>query len=458
MREIIEIDKDFNLNSVKHSKKIKPNSKIKGKVNISLYDENNNMVRDIHTENLVMDWFKDETYERGFVDLIGRNTFKNSNFEVSPFSYLILSDQDIEEDSKDPFILKNTIGYAQRRTTYSGSDTLKGTYNEVESKTYVDEEGNLVCHEVYDFQTHACNGTIKSLMWSPHYTNTGIQIARISQSGKSGIRNQVYYDTDTEIAYTYLGTTYLIKMDFGKKTVTDVGYLETIEGQTYSNPGYNQLYIDIKNNTISAGVYNNNNSLSSGVPGKHLLCCQWDLETRKPKDGYKIYSAEDLKLTVGSDVYNFEGYSAYNGEYIYYSVVKSNNSAKKGVVKANYEDGSIVKYYLFDENLSTSFSILNIQDENSFIYGCGDDFLFDNELNLIKREPKGTGVNVAGYEAYCIYSNPYYTMYAKNCPASSYVKLSQPVTKTNTNTMKVQYDFVIEQPKVRDFLMRKNKA
>lgn len=167
MREIISIDKDYKNNTVKEYKTLKPNSNIKGKVTISLLDENN-VVREIYTENAIMDITKYTQY-LGYVNIGTGNFYSMNNWYLQNMSdtiYLLKVDDNFEVNPKKCNLNnweKEEIGYCGKHELYSGEDTKKGTYNKAESKIYIDDDGNIVYHFVYDFPTHSANGTINAI-------------------------------------------------------------------------------------------------------------------------------------------------------------------------------------------------------------------------------------------------------------------------------------------------------
>lgn len=463
MREVIEMHKDFITDSVVCSKKIKPNSKIKGKVNISLYDDNNNLVKEIHTENLIMDWFKDETYERGFVELAGNNRYTNTNLSVNPFSYLVLSSQDAEEDSTNQFVLKDAIGYAQRRTAYTGDSTTKGGYNSEESKVYEDSEGNLVCEEVYDFPSHCCNGTINSLMWSPYYANNNTFTGGYISGSRYKFRDYAQYNEELNSSYFLTDYFLIIRTDYTNKKEIYVGALRTpTADMSYDSSLYHSTFFDFKNNRILGGIYNSYSSASFGIPSKHFLFAEWSMGGSINTSKYKICNSSIYQYDIGGHTYVSDSNAFYDGDkYIYMSIKRSSDAKYKGVAKINFEDNTLVKAYVFETPCSsTGYGRTIKQSENIFRFCIGDiDCLFDNDLNLVKQYPTNRGLNVlVGYENLSWHrSSSTYEVKLINTPVTTYLKLSQPIEKTDKNALKVKYSFVIEQPKVKQQILGKIK-
>lgn len=67
---------------------------------------------------------------------------------------------------------KNIVGVAECPITYSGDDTLRGTYNSAESSISYSLNGTYNCHLVFDFPTHCANGSVNKILFYPAYTYT----------------------------------------------------------------------------------------------------------------------------------------------------------------------------------------------------------------------------------------------------------------------------------------------
>lgn len=84
----------------------------------------------------------------------------NVNF---PMNWIVLTDYDGPENPENEVIMRGRIvGYAYRYSTYSGSDTKRGTINLAES--FIESQH---IHLVFDWPTHAANGTFNSVYWNP---------------------------------------------------------------------------------------------------------------------------------------------------------------------------------------------------------------------------------------------------------------------------------------------------
>lgn len=104
----------------------------------------------------------------------------------APLKYVVLTTDDTKEEPEKETMLKGqVIGWADRATTYSGSSTRQGTINTSES---YGERGHM--HLVFDWPTHAANGTFNSVNFASNYYYNdfnywlGYQSNNISADGK----------------------------------------------------------------------------------------------------------------------------------------------------------------------------------------------------------------------------------------------------------------------------------
>lgn len=96
--------------------------------------------------------------------------FNNGLGFLTPFANILLTnDVSIESPLTERLWKGEVLGYALRETTYSGSSTKQGSFNNVESLLE-----NKHIKFVWDFPTHASNGTINSLVWSEDIAKNGL--------------------------------------------------------------------------------------------------------------------------------------------------------------------------------------------------------------------------------------------------------------------------------------------
>lgn len=544
MREIISIDKDFLNNKETITTKQKPESRARGKVTVSLFDEKGNKQREIKTENIVYDWVKAYSFKNTYLTNFGLGTMgavnsasicTGSQTGMLPLSkYLMLFNGDHEDTNPRKSLIKDTlVGYAGRHENYSGSDILKGTYNSVESKTSIDKEGNIVFHMVYDFPTHAANGNI-----------TGIGLGHTTSRNAELLPNKVYYRNSTNSSSSSYGVTkfnnaitcnsdnnmllgvltcpsttqnYEIgvtersignRISMGtipssyksiSKTpnslnsqLTYYGYMGLDEetdnvlisyntssvihtGKTNGNskpplnagsevPFYVRK-IDNKENTVDiSGVLNFDfNSLFGGLK---------ETVTTTSSGSVGIYlSSLLLKDKIVCYVKTYESGSNYlvnspnpNGAYLFMFDINGNYEKHEEITSHyNSRDCKLIPYGQ-DEFLlpvgngkiikcNLSLSDLSVVDLASLNINNKDNIDLSQFNSLTSYD------FVGNYNKKSLYildvANSYETRYKlkdDRINLSSYTRLPSPVVKTNIHTMKVQYDLVIEDVSVYDYI------
>ncbi len=80
-----------------------------------------------------------------------------------PFEVIAFTNYKGAEDPTLPFIMGYIVGWADKTMAYSGTSTSQGTINLSESAFDTAGNGNL--HFVFDFPTNAANGTFQTVWW-----------------------------------------------------------------------------------------------------------------------------------------------------------------------------------------------------------------------------------------------------------------------------------------------------
>ena len=465
MREIIEKDKDFVTGIEKYSTKKKPLSNVRGKVSVSLYDENNNKIREINTENLIMDWYKEDAYERTFVNTLAQGIGYSSNvgFFERPTRFMILSDRDKEVNSKDCFDFGNIIGYAEKRTAYSGSSSQQGSYNISESYKTTDENGNIVVHEVYDFPTNACNGTIKSILWAP-YTNEfqSINVAKINISSINTVTargvSQTPFIEDNFAYCCYLNNLYEVyKFEEGKRTKMSSALL--LPDGSAMNKTNKVIHVDMSDlSNIKGAIVNTSSGANNGIDGNNVILCKWS-----DSSGEITVEKTILNPTFETEPTTQSAYSIgaiiRKGNYLFYTLSSFNY---RSVAKVDMNGSLISQIHLgYCDSYWGWWDGINIIGDNIFLSTWNSTYILSDNLEILKvKSGYSSGsdfespVTSPKFDNVCmnyLYSSSTYTISFNSlkCPMTTCVKLPNPITKTNTNTMKVQYDFVLEPPRYR---------
>jgi hypothetical protein len=208
MRKSIARSEDFLSGIVKKVEKMKPiNGMPKGVHTIQMFDaKSGELVKEIHSENFIgIAWDEIQKAIAKFAfttqyfrlndnyglklenyNVDGADTSANGllakynqydklfghrlNMDIpfyTPFRFMLLTDDTSPESPLTERLWKGKyIGYTRRETTYSGADTKYGSFNSAESMSE-----NKHVKFVWDFPTHAGNGTINSLVWSDELFN-----------------------------------------------------------------------------------------------------------------------------------------------------------------------------------------------------------------------------------------------------------------------------------------------
>ena len=478
MREIMSIDKDFLTGETRKSSKLKPNSNIQGKVTVSLF-EDNNKVREIKTENLVMDWVKAQAYKEIYENAIGLGVSETTHKFSELAKTLILSNCKEEENAQKPFLPLDIVGYANRSEAYSGSDTKKGTYNSAESNTYFDENGNLVSHLVYDFPTHCANGEINSVAWGQDsaakppllefgnytFSTSGTSDKRYIDSllyaSSQGYNKLIKREDNGDFYLYYVLSSKLYRRKYNikqKEALTDEelvienigvtgagGYIYNFGDKIvlvgFDNQTYNIIDIDSKSvdkYTVNVDLNGYYSVWSEGVPisSTHMAALVLKLVSTNTSD--KTYKPSIL-------IYNIE--TGAKEKEIEFDDMEFNTTNANSNTRKIYSDGKYIYFFVkadYDKKgslynksliLNEDFTISNY----NYCYGgaLSKDNCFLNENDsLFKVLDVSTKFGITQLFP----------------GVSNYVKLPNTVLKTNTNTMKVQYDFVVKPSSVKDFI------
>ncbi|WP_035287963.1 hypothetical protein [Clostridium sp. KNHs214] len=165
IREVISYNKDYLTGEIISDKKNKEYNGIKGKVLLEIFNaKTNEKVKEAYTENLIPDLYFKDIFFRNFVNGVMGSGNSRSSYNYDWFDYLYLTDHDKPETANEQRVMGNVIGYAHRNSTYSGDDTRRGTINRAETRFEI-TDNKIRINFVFDFPTHAANGTIESIYW-----------------------------------------------------------------------------------------------------------------------------------------------------------------------------------------------------------------------------------------------------------------------------------------------------
>lgn len=174
MREVFKWDKDYRTGETKTVKALKPSDVI-GKVKIELRNKDGELVREVHSENLIpTTFYLPSVYRVAYRDVVSGGD-SNENIQLKyyskAFQQIVLKEDDREESIDNRFCKGGTIGYCPKTDQNAGSSSFRGVYNPIES--FTENKGSFYhAHMVYDFNTAQGNGTFNSIWWTRAINNS----------------------------------------------------------------------------------------------------------------------------------------------------------------------------------------------------------------------------------------------------------------------------------------------
>lgn len=433
MRETLSIDKNFITDEVTKSTKLKSSSNVKGKVTVSLFDENGNKEREVYTENLSMDIVKKLAYDTFYRNVLSSGEYTFST-DVFP-KYLLLMNDDRDENSKDMFLNGDMIGYAGRKENYSGSDTFKGTFNSKESSEYIDEDGNFVFHNVYDFPTHAANGNINSIGFASMYktknkSDSLIRLYNIKSSSNVNITRYSIRDAKSKIIilndayYDLTNINIPKKINLNKKINTRVGDL--VIGNIINVISYPSYILNID---------------KFDLDGNFIENIQKDAKTIILPNGKSLYNYSSTSNFCATIINNFLFLVYYYDNKINFvkldfnfNIISMTQSNTNKAISQLYETENGFNAYI---------------DANSYIKlnKTLDEVISDT---IIDDRHISTGYLPIDDNIYLERADTNFRFFILPMLYTK-TKLPSSVMKTSTQTMKVQYDFIFKPAPIEEF-------
>lgn len=395
MKEIVEFEQGF---------------KPKGKIKVELMDISGEVIHKQETENFItkpVQKIYDELMRDVFTNNRGVGRYRYADIHFDPFNSLELTDATHPEDPQNEWVRAgNLIGYALTTGSYSGASTLRGSYNTSESFTNREQ-----VHIVVDFPTHAGIGTFQSIYFMAGRNNlSDITYSKFNNNQYFKIvkHNGVVYAFDSESTNN---TLYILN----EKTYDQIENIPLGRGYYDFCIVGNKIYFITASQIYSANISNPS-------------------ETTIEKDGFSssIYGV-NYNPTTGRWVIS-------RGSEI--DMYDSNWNLLSTYTRLNYRSYGANKIVaVTEEGIITSYG--------DFIHTGGT---YDGQLVRIasistttsNNQPRLAGV-VEGYLLYSYTgsgnSSGLYKIPLINI--GSRALLDEPVTKGNTQTMKITYDFML---------------
>lgn len=370
-----------------------------------------------------------------------------------PMNWLVLTDYDGPEDPENEIIMRGRIiGYADRYSTYVGSDTKRGSLNTAES--FVEPQH---IHLVYDWPTHAANGTFQSVYWNYDFDEN----ASLAVIGKKYLQISApngYLFVDYIQARVKNGKLYFMGKEAQTNKVAILVYDLNVQARTITN---GQVYALLNTTAGFAGFEIAPNGDIYLTSGDYLYCYGQNGSpknipgTSQTSRRYTNYLL-DLFAIVGQDVYIESRTSDTDDLKINrYNINDLVNPLDVKVIPRASVD--VYQKYCRNADYIPDVDMLAITVDRYT-------YFFDRTmLDLSKNTPVRTAIN--NYSA--ITYDPTKKQFIeirhetpKGPSENDYTKrdvtirplgfigarnlLPSPVTKTNTNTMKLTYDLYID--------------
>ena len=397
---------------------------VKGIATVQLFDAKTGALElEAKTHNIiyqdVYDWLKSYQWDKFCTGAYNKTNTYGGYWEMDNI-YLVTSAKP-ESERVDIYTYDATqngnpgqqVGWASK-STYSGSDTQRGSPNASESYA-----NNTRLHWVFDWPTHAANGTFQTIIWA---NTLGLYLTQPS------ITIPYEDNAETSLGLAFDGTYfYVLKPN---------GTLYKIDQSGTTIATYN---LGISVDPVSG--------MNLTYDGTYLYAMQWN---------GNIYKISTNGVVIGSPIstgivsYGQWAYTpigiAYLGGYFY--ILNYNGTLYKVTTS-----GSIVSQV----NTGLSFATANGCD-----LACDGTYLYttNNSGTLYKLNTSGTvvgtfntGINAGRYSSHglaydganiCMAVNDSRALYKVYGTSRYFARtlLASPITKTNQNTMKVIYEFI----------------
>lgn len=379
-----------------------------GIATIELFDAlTNKKIFEAKTENIINNIVNKYAYMDYFYNKIKGD--KGAGYYTAPFQYLLLTDYTQAENADQDFVQGNLIGWADKTTPYAGSDNSRGTINQTETK--LDADGSGLLHFVFDFSTNAANGTFQTIWWA---IGTGNQL--INNGGPSPQAGQFGLCCDENYVYgfTYYGP--LLILDKNLNTVKSVAnFGQPNAGIAIDESGNKWIYPNGQQKVIRVNTF----------------------DTSDPS--YQVLETVTLAACVPATSNNFAGLTVWNNKIYLQPWTMGSNP----YVASRTTGASLGR----EGNLKVG-GIYGIGKNNWFVTTAG---MYDTNMNLMVPFAMDSSWLGVCYDKYTgkwygvqTSSGNYYIKNVSFVPPGAQTLLANSVTKTPTNTMKIQYDFQVQ--------------
>lgn len=409
-----------------------------GTATVKLYDSlTGKQTYEAKSENRISAVFGNMAYLDGFYYPILDNALKyllSEIYTTYPFRVMSLTTGDIPEDPYDYFTWGSIIGYADSVDPYSGSDNLRGSVNQSETTRITGTK-----HYVMDFPTNAANGTFRSIYWSGGTIYNGIV--------KNPKLNYTYTKKSLEKG---TGSTYLPDYNL----CTDETNLYVLKVDSTLVYVYDKITYEKKGNVTLPTA-----ARAITYDGTNFYILISDGSFKKLDKNFNIVTSYSKSAAIPADlIYNVHYYDILvNETYIYITyngcTDTSGTTAKYKSCIAKYNrDGTFASKVQVYSGSYYEITLTEIPNNKIWVVVFYNTCL---QLN-IDLTPYGTSNFSNTMCKSVMWDNDTSTMFISDyssygelkqeyiIPASAHTLLPEAITKTPTNTMKIQYDFTCE--------------
>ena len=409
-----------------------------GIATVKLYDSlTGKQTYEAKSENRISAVFGNMAYLDGFYYPMLDNMQEkvlNDVYVTYPFRIMVLTTGDIVEDPYDYWTWGSIVGYADSLYPYSGSDNLRGSVNSSETT-----RSTSTRHYVMDFPTNATNGTFKSIYWTGgNETDSDAQSPRINsmytkkilEAGGSGnyLPNYNLCTDETNLYVLKINSTTLYvydKVTYAKKS--NVTLPTSARAVAYDGTNFWILISDgsfkkLDKNFAVLESY----SKSAAIPGDLVSSVNYyDIAANET---YVYITYNGCTDSSGSNSKYRSRITKYNKDGTFADKIQIYSGSSGGITLTKIPGNKLWVII----NYGTCLQL----NKDAGVYGTSD-FSSTDYDSIVWDEDTSTMFTYSD-RSYGELKQQYIV------PASAHTLLPEAITKTPTNTMKIQYDFTCD--------------